>query len=231
MWDFLKSLDKVDVLEAVTNHVETHIGKIATVLHEIVSPMIHLDVHVVLADDRRPYHTLITSGMAELPMQAPAGFEDDRFAELMICLPREWPMSQDSFKDESVFWPIRVLKETARYPHTCQTWLCGAHTLINQDEKPYASGTNLCSLMLMEPQTLPQEGHIIRLGKKRIARLWAIVPLYKEELEWKLRNGFEPLNNALSAFGISEVLDPKRTNLALLSLGSTSVTPASDRLQ
>ena len=52
-----------------------------------------------------------------------------------------------------------------------------------------------------------------------------------EELEWKLRNGFEPLNNALRAFGISELLDPKRTNLALLSLGSTAVTPASDRLQ
>src|SRR5262249_10025490 len=110
MWNFLKSSGEINLIEAVDNHIEKHIGKIETVLHEIVSPTIHLDVHVVLANERRPYHTLVTSGMAELPMTVPHGYEDSRFAELMICLPKEWPLDAQSFKNENFWWPIRLLK-------------------------------------------------------------------------------------------------------------------------
>jgi hypothetical protein len=231
MWNFLRSSDDIDLISAVDSHIEKHIGKVETVLHEIVSPTIHVDVHLVLANEHRPYHTLVTSGMAELPMAAPRGFEDCRFAELMICLPKEWPLDPVSFKDENFWWPIRLMKETARFPHDAKTWLYLGHTLINANEKPYASGTKMCSIVLGEPRTLTQDGQMIRMGKKRSARLLAIIPLYEEELKWKLENGFETLDNALRASGISEVLDPKRTNLAVLSLGSNSAPPASDRLQ
>jgi len=233
MWNFFKSSGDINLIEAVGSHIEKHIGKVETVLHEIVSPTIHLDVHVVLASERRPYHTLITSGMAELPMSTPRGFEDGRFAELMICLPKDWPLDSASFKDENFWWPIRILKQTARYPHDCKTWLYWGHTVINEDEKPYASGTNMCSLVLVEPRTIPSDGQVIRLGKKKSARLWAIIPLHREELKWKLENGFEPLNRALQAAGFNEVLDPKRTNLGQLTSAPTSlgVKTSSTRLQ
>lgn len=217
MWNFLKSSGDIDLIKAVSDHVEKHIGKIGPVLHEKVSPTVHVDVNVVLADDRRPYHTLVSSGMAELPMPVPQEFEDGKFAELMICLPKEWPIDPASFKDENFWWPIRVLKETARFPHISKTWVHRGHTVINEDEKPYASGTKLCSVMLTEPRTISEAGHTIRLGKKRSARLWALIPLYKEELEWKLKEGFGPLESALKLFGANEILDPERAHISLSS--------------
>jgi hypothetical protein len=217
MWSFLKSSGDINLIQAVDDHVEKNIGKIGPVLHEKASPMIHVDVNVVLADDRRPYHTLVTSGMAEMPMPVPREFDDGKFAELMICLPKEWPIDPVSFKDENFWWPIRVLKETARLPHRSKTWVHRGHTVINEDAKAYASGTRLCAVMLIEPRTVAEEGHMIRLGKKATARLWAIVPLYKEELEWKLKEGFEPLDRALRTFGINEIVDPKRANVSLSS--------------
>lgn len=215
MWNFLKSFGDINLIEAVGDHVEKQIGKVGPVLHEKVSPTVHVDVNVVLADEARPYHTLVTSGMAELPMPVPHEFEDGKFAELMICLPKEWPIDPVSFKDENFWWPIRVLKDTARFPHICKTWVHRGHTIINEDEKPYASSTNLCSVVLMEPRTVLQEAHVIRLGKRKSARLWAVVPIYREELDWKLKEGFEPLGNALKSAGINEILDPKRINVAL----------------
>jgi len=226
MWNFLKSGGDVNLIEAVGDHVEKYIGKVGPVLHEKVSPAVHVDVSVVLADEKRPYHTLVTSGMAELPMPVPSELEDGRFAELMICLPKEWPIDPASFKDENFWWPIRVLKDTARFPHLAKTWVHHGHTVINGDEKPYASGTKMCSVVLTQPRTVGQEGHIIRLGKKRNARLWAIVPLYREELDWKLRDGFEPLEKALKVAGYNETLDPQRENVALKQFG-----PVSDRVQ
>jgi len=215
MWNFFKSSGDVDLIEAVGDHIEKYIGKIDTVLHEKVSPTIHVDVNVVFASATRPYHTLITSGMAELPMAVPREVEDGRFAELMICLPKEWPIDPEHFKDENYWWPIRQLKSAARFPHDNKTWVYGGHTIINSDEKAFASGTQMCCVALTEPRTIPKEGRVIALGKKKHARLWALMPLYREELHWKLQDGFDPLQQSFDHLGINEVLDPKRVNVAV----------------
>ena len=93
-----ESKGDLSLIEAVSDHIERYIDKIDIVMHEIVSSKVHIDVHVVRATPQRPYQTLVTSGM-ELPMQTPAELKDARLAELMICLPRDWPIDIESLLD------------------------------------------------------------------------------------------------------------------------------------
>src|SRR5215471_13595300 len=117
-------------LEQIDKHIETHIGKISTVLHEIASDLVHIDVHQVNPTQERPYYTLITSGMSDLPMTVPESAHDFRYAELMLCLPSDWRLDHDDLKQggDLYYWPIRWLKICARFPHEYKTWFGWGHT-------------------------------------------------------------------------------------------------------
>jgi hypothetical protein len=97
-------------IELISEHIEKHLGTPATVFHELISDLVHIDVHIVAPTEERPFYSLITSGMSDKPMNAPEGAEEFRYAELMICLPADWPMTQEEWKqDADSFWPIQSL--------------------------------------------------------------------------------------------------------------------------
>ena len=120
-------------MQDIDRHIEKHIGKISMVFHEVVSDLVHIDIHQIPPSDERPYWTLVTSGMSDLPMTTPEGREEFAHAELVLCLPKSWKMEQSDWKDEVHYWPIRWLKVCARFPHEYKTWLCWGHTLPNGD--------------------------------------------------------------------------------------------------
>jgi hypothetical protein len=76
-----------DALEHIDGHLAKHVGEADTVFHEIISDIVHIDVHHVPPGPERSFHTFVTTGMSDLPMQAPPDAEDCRYAELMIYLP------------------------------------------------------------------------------------------------------------------------------------------------
>ena len=55
-------------LEEVTAHVERHFGAVASVFHEILPDRLHIDVLMVMPTAARPWITLVTSGMSDLPL-------------------------------------------------------------------------------------------------------------------------------------------------------------------
>ena len=204
-----------DNIEAIAKHVEQHIGPPAQVFHELVSDLVHVDVHVVAPTPARNHYTLVTSGMSERPMRVPAGAEELRYAELAVCLPPTWKLDQDAFKDEANYWPVRWLKVLARFPHEYETWLGEGHTIPSGDPpEPYASNTKLCCLMLVATSLADEEFHALDLSDRTI-RFWSLVPLYAEEMRYKLKHGFEPLLEQLGKVGDArdlEVINIKRRN-------------------
>jgi hypothetical protein len=130
-----------DLIEAVTDHVERHLGLGEYVLHEAVSPGVHVDLLPSPATEERPYSVVVTCGMAELPMRAP---DDDEVrhlthAELFVLLPPDWPLYGEALQDERNWWPMRMLKTLARLPHDFDSWLWEGHTVPNFDPpEPYA---------------------------------------------------------------------------------------------
>src|SRR4051794_41823040 len=79
------------LLDAMERHLDECFGDgERMVLHELVSPVIHVDVHIVPPTDDFPVTRLVTSGMAERAMNVPDGSTAPCYAELTIALSRDW---------------------------------------------------------------------------------------------------------------------------------------------
>lgn len=201
-------------LEQISNHIEAHLGIIESVFHEIVSDTVHIDVHFIKPRQRFPFVRLVTSGMSDLPMAVPESSGVPRFAELMITLPPQWRLDQDSFKDESWYWPVRLLKELARLPHKYGTWLGFGHTLPNGDPaEPYAPNTKLCGAIVLPSVTVPDEFHTLRIDEHKEITFFSVVPLYADEMELKLREGSDKLLEKFDGNEMTDVVDPVRRSV------------------
>jgi hypothetical protein len=108
--DFEMAIGDSENIEKISEHIEQYIGPVASVFHELLSDLVHIDVHIVEPTEERNFYTLVTSGMSDLPMAAPEGAEEFRYAELLIALPPDWPMGDDEWKQDENFWPIWMLK-------------------------------------------------------------------------------------------------------------------------
>jgi len=199
--------------ELVESHIEKHLGRPSTVFHEIVSDLVHLDIEFLEPTANRPFSTLITNGMSDRPMNAPEGAERFRYAELLLSLPADWPLTQEAFADERNYWPIRWLKELARLPHTYNTWLWASHTVPNGDPpQPYAANTGLCCALILMPILLPQSFFQLQASPDVTIHFLSFVPIYKEEMELKLRKGLDPLLSLFEKAKVTELLNVNRPN-------------------
>ncbi len=205
-------------IESIDRHIEKHIGKISTVFHEIISDLVHIDVHQVPPTNERPYWTLVTSGMSDLPMRAPDGATEFAYAEVMLCLPKAWKMDQTDWKDEAHYWPIRWLKICARFPHEYKTWLSWGHTIPNGDPpEAYAGNTGFCCMMLGTPRTVSTEFWTLPIRADKTVRFFALYPLYRGEVDLKLRKGAEHIETLFDKMKVSEVLNLERPDLSTKS--------------
>jgi hypothetical protein len=213
---FTPALGDADNIEHIAKHIEQYIGPPDSVFHEIVSDLVHLDVHMVQPTAKRNYYTLVTSGMSERPMNVPEGMEENRYAELCVFLPPTWKLSQEDFEDERNYWPIRWLKQIARLPHEYDTWLGPGHTIPNGDPpEPFAANTKLCCMIAMPPFQVPKEFMKLELSD-RIVHFYALCPLYIEEVNLKLKKGVEALLDQFDAKKIPpeivQTINPARQN-------------------
>lgn len=201
-------------LQAIDDHVAEHIGKIENVWHEIVSDIVHIDVHVVPPRPERPYYTLVTSGMSDLPMNAPEGAADWKYAELMLCLPPDWLLTTEAFKDERNYWPVRWLKTLARFPHEYETWLSVAHTIPNgEPPEPLADNTRFTGFMLVPPLTTSVEFHELLVPPLRTIHFHALLPLTAAEMAFKLKHGADALMERLEKAKVTELMDIRRKSV------------------
>lgn len=197
--------------ELIEQHVERHIGPIATVFRELVSPYVHLDVLIVEATEEEPFHWLVTSGMSSRPM--PADEDGPQLAELVMVLPAEWPLDRQSWEDERHYWPIRTLKTLARMPHEYGFALGHGDTVPNGDPpEPYGPGTALCGAMLAPPRTTADEFDVLKTpdGEVVFMGVWL---LYGDEMKLKLHRGADEIFDALWKADASEIVEPDRPSV------------------
>jgi len=201
-------------IERISDHIEEHLGPIATVFHEVVSDLVHIDVHVVAPTEERPWSILVTSGMSEAPMNVPEGAEEFRFAELMIMLPPEWPLSTDDFNEEQYYWPIRWLKMLARFPHEYDSWLGCGHTVPNGDPpEPLGPNTDFCCALILPPLLVPEEFHTLALNDQRVINFYSFIPLYEDEMRYKLKHGLDQLLSLFDEHEIDDVINIERESV------------------
>ncbi|MGI9335271.1 MAG: suppressor of fused domain protein [Gammaproteobacteria bacterium] len=207
-------------VEEIDAHVSEYLGEIESVFHEIVSDTVHIDVHFVKPTEASPVCRLVTSGMSDLPMTTPDDADVPRFVELMTTLPGDWQLDEESLKDENWYWPIHLLKFLARLPHKHSTWLGWGHSVPNGDPaQPYAPSTKLSGALILPSITVPEQFHVLTVNPQKTIHFFAVVPLYDEEMNLKLRSGTDELLDRFESANVSDVIDPGRRNVGRRRFG------------
>jgi hypothetical protein len=210
------SVGEPELIDAIDGHMTKYIGEPEGVYHQILSPYVHVDIHRIPPSEERPWTTLVTSGMSELPMAAPPELGADfSRAELVMALPPDWPTDHESFTDERVYWPFRLLQELAALPHRFETWLWFEHTIPNGDPpEPYAPDLPFCCALLGPPILGGDEFRRLRLPDGRVIAFLGVYPLHQAEMHLKLEHGADALAERFVEAGVTELFDPQRDSLA-----------------
>lgn len=181
-------------LELIENHVEKNIGKVDRVFHELISDVIHVDILIVEPTSDKNYYSLITSGMSDKPMNV-SPEQSSPYIELLLNLPNSWKLSQDDLKDENNYWPIRLLKSLARFPHLYNTFLGYGHTVQNGNYDSYSPDTQFCGSILLP---MFDDGEIqLQVSPEKTINFFTVLPLYEKEIKFSLENGTDSFFNKL----------------------------------
>lgn len=200
-----KDLYSNEEFDCIDQHIEKYFGKVETVFHEISSPDIHVDVYIVPPDVNRNYYSLITLGMGAHRMDVPQKLRPYIFdrAELVIALPPDWHIGSGA---QCWYWPVELLKATARYPGENNTWIAWGHSLDYVE--PFDSSTELCGSILAGAQNVVEEAEVCVLPNGESVVFYQIIPLYRDEIAYKKQHGVDEIFKKLSSS--SFVLNPKR---------------------
>jgi hypothetical protein len=177
-------------------------------LAEIVPTGLPIAIHVIPPTETHKQLTLFTTGMSEQPMTVPEGQDEYRYAELLIHLPADWPLTKKALGDPRYNWPIRWLQNTARYPYDNNTWLGGPFTIITTNPpQKIAPDAQFTAMMLAAKSEMC-------CANGRLIQFYTLVPLYPEERELEVKQDLPTLMRAFDRHGISDVVDLHRKNAA-----------------
>lgn len=195
-----KELDKVDT------YISEHFGKFENVFHEFASDVIHVDICVIPPTEERNYITLVTMGMGAKKMNVPWDLKDQprTRAELLICLPPDWPLTKDSLKEEKWYWPIRLLEKLAHLPFDEDNWLGEGHSI--EYGETFDKSTLQSAALLVNPYL--SKRYQCFLTKRKVVNFYQVIPLYREEMFFKQKNGADELLKFFSKDNL--IVDPNR---------------------
>jgi hypothetical protein len=225
------SLGYSKLVEAVRDHVEKHIGKIESVLHEIIPSGPHIDVHFVSPTKDRKFSVLVTSGMSNTKMKVSKGEKHGTaYAELFCMLPPSLKFSEESASGSSsaeeyshYHWVPAAMRMLARLPAEFDAWFDWGHSVPNGDEDPpqaFDPSVRFNCWLFVPPLTETDDFHHLSVGKKRV-RLLQMLPMCPEETEMLLEEGASAV---LDTFGeaqiaVEDLFRADRRNAALRSKG------------
>lgn len=199
--------------------ISEHISKfyddsIVSVFHEIPALDLRLDIYFIKPENSE-FNILLTSGMSTLKMNVSSEVEnvkDLEFAELMILVPKSIEFNEIYTGENNSDWIISILKRSAKFPHFYDTWIGVGHSLqAEEDFSPYSTDTNFVGALILPSVTFDKNfTEINRKGRK--INFYDVFPLYKNELEFKIENGYSKTLDLIIEANPDEVLDINREN-------------------
>lgn len=178
-------------MDEVSDFIEETFGEYEFVMHEIVSPDIHLDIAIIPPAKERNYYTLCTIGAGAHRMDVPDNFRYENHVaeriELLMYLPADWDLSEENINDERNYWPIRLLKDFARMPINSGGWIGWGHSLSQEENEPFADGIPYSASILLAPSSDIDEIISLPISTGKSVNFFQVFPLTKEELTYKLK--------------------------------------------
>ena len=200
--------------QEIIAHIEKHLGPITATFRREDSDS-PVDLLWLRPSANRPYHTLVTLGLSDRPMDIPddvANKNAAERAELMIMLPPEWNISPDNLNSEQGYWPIAWLTMLADFARTPGNWLGTGYVFPNGDPMTEIADTPFSGVLVLPPfVSHPHEYYAFRSRDGTRLNLYALIPLYPGEIDLKSEQGLDVLLEHFDKTGInSEVVDIHR---------------------
>lgn len=179
-----------------------------------VDSRLNVAINLIRPTPENPFFTLFTTGMSDIPMNAPEGESKYTCAELIMHLPPFWQIPSMSAETDEWFWPFEWLRKLAYYPHLNDTWLGGAIAVISPEEDPLpplASNTKLsCFLLLADFSGCSP----IELHDDKEINLYTVIPIHTSERDFEKAHGVAALLERFQTAGYTPVVDIERPSVA-----------------
>ena len=200
--------------QEIIAHIEKHLGPITATFRREDSDS-PVDLLWLRPGANRPYHTLITLGLSDRPMDIPddvANKNAAERAELMIMLPPEWNISPDNLKSEQGYWPIAWLTMLADFARAPGNWLGTGYVFPNGEPMSEIADTPFSGVLILPPfVSHAHEACVFHSRDGTRLNLYALIPLYPGEIELKTAQGLDVLLERFDESGInSEVVNIHR---------------------
>lgn len=204
----------------IVRHLESTIGPVAGVIHEVLPDRVAIDILIVAPTAEHPCWTFVTLGASAYPMATPDGLDDPRAwrrAEYMISLPPDWaPLDANGLPatDTPATWyPLGWLKRIARAPSTLGAWFSAEHTIPNGDPpKPLSEHTRMSGFMVFWPISAPDAARV-EAADGELINPFALIGLDAQELALARDAGASVLIERLEAAGLDDVFAPHRPSV------------------
>lgn len=216
-------------LDRMVRHIGIHFGTVSALL---LSDPTHegeegcIDLCYVGPGQAHDFHTFVTAGMSNARMAVPTGQAGGvEYAELLLHLPKSWPVGPEALRDPELRWPLGYLKQLARWPHrtACQfSW----NMLVPNGSPPlpFSPQTDLCGFWLVPPYGAPEAFATLEASPGFTIQVLCLVPLYREEMEIFTQQGSDRFLDLLQEqkVDLGELLiwTLNRRNLGLGASGS-----------
>lgn len=211
--DSIQYIYSTEEMEEVSQFISKRFGNYDMVMGEKNSEGPRIDIAIIEPTKKRNYYTLCTIGLGAYMMnideeKSPLAQE---YIELLIYLPANWPISPEKFNDENNFWPVRLLKSTARIPYYEDSYLTFGHTVSSSEEATYAANTDKVGAILLSPVPDPLEPVICQLSSDKEIEFLQVFPVTKDEMSFRKANGsnalIAKLEDIKKALGIKKWID------------------------
>lgn len=166
-------------------------------------PLLILDLEL-----KSPVHVIVTNGLRDYNMPVPEKWKGREFNELYFCLPSYWEWEDTD--NPQMNWVFYWIQRLAKFVVQEETWFGHGHTMpCGKEMNPLSSTMKQNNFMLADPMLLEQEMASVMVDGKDIHFL-SIIPLYKNEIDYKQSKGTFKFMQKLVNNGITEKLDDYR---------------------
>lgn len=164
-----------------------------------------LDTVLISLQKRSKLTLLMTLGLSDYNMPVPEKYAERSHTELVFCLPSYWDL--ESITDQ---WVYAWIQKLAKHVIEKETWFGPGHTIPNGNPvEAISERMKQKYFILTDPIYLKSELSPILLDDKTIHFL-VIMPIFEDEMDFKMGKGTFKLLKKIEGKGISEVLDDYR---------------------
>lgn len=181
-------------LQTILTHITRYFGVAARSLKTVDTTNNPISILYIPPTKERNYITLVTTGIGAYKANVPENIKElnmDRI-ELVAYLPPEWDVDSEDIRFS---WVARALQTLGTMIQFDDTWLGLGHTISNGS--PFAPDTEFNGVILDNITNVERSAIQCQLPNNEIVTFYQIIPIYEEEMVFKIKNNFEDLFNLL----------------------------------